>query len=130
MKKLTLMFVAMSLVILVINFTHAQTDTKKPPLIPVYYADGKVAADAHIVIGQILVPAGSSSSPINEEFPVTLTDAAAFTSADSYRCFASKPFGASIFTGGLFRIIDGGHFAFRTGRVGFAWQQDFFCIGN
>ena len=126
MKKIVFLVAALSLIVIAINFTHAQTDA--PKNIAVYYADGKPVTNPHIVVGQISLPAGSSN--LIEEFPVTLASGAAFTSGDSYKCFAAKPFGASFSSGGLFRIIDGSHFAFRTSRFGPAWQQDFFCIGN
>jgi hypothetical protein len=131
-KKLILLVATISIFVLATVFTGARIQAQSPAVVPVYYADGKPVPNAHMVIGQISVPAGGGPGvgPVTEEFPVTLAGTAAFTSADSYKCFAAKPFGAGLLNGGLFRIIDGSHFAFRSSRFGPAWQQDFFCIGN
>ena len=109
-----------------IAVTHGGVETKTPTAIPVYSADGRAITNAHIVFGQISLP-GSSQG---DEIFITLNGEAAFTSADSYKCFLSKPFGAGLLAGGPLRRIDGSHFAFRGGQAGPAWQQDFFCIGN
>ncbi len=132
MRKLILLLVVVSLVVLIINFTQAET-TAPAAAAPAYYVDGRVVPNAHIVIGQVSVPTGPPQSPSTapgppEEFPVTLSHAATFTSADSYKCFLSQPYGMG--SGGVVRIIDGSHFVYRGGRSGPAWQQDFFCIGN
>lgn len=131
-RKPILLVAVVALFVSLINFTRAGASTPTPATVPVYYVDGSTVANAHIVIGQIPILAGGGPgvSSATEEFPVTLSNAAAFTSGDSYRCFASKPFGAGLLNGGLFRNIDGSHFVFRTARLGPAWQQDFFCIGN
>jgi hypothetical protein len=111
----------------------AQTPPTPTPLLPVYSADGSSVPNVHIVIGQISVPAGPPKAPLTppgapEEFPVTLSNAAAFTSADSYKCFLAQPYGLG--SGGIVRIIDGNQFVYRGARSGPAWQQNFLCIGN
>lgn len=129
MRKFSFVFVGLCLAALILNFTEAQTP---PAVVPVYGVDGHAIANAHIVVGVVSIPAGGGplSSSAVEEFPVELADGAAFTSANSYRCFGSQVAGASPKAGGVFRIVDGAHFVFRTGRFGPSWTQDFICIGN
>ena len=63
MKNLRLLLIVVLLLTSAINFSQAQTSTEKPSLVPVYYADGKPVANAHIVIGQISILAGNAPRP-------------------------------------------------------------------
>jgi hypothetical protein len=101
--------------------------------IPVYNTDGTPVPNAHIVVGSITVPPGWASDVRSPQFssgiPVALEGAAAFTRADSYKCFVAQPFGVSP-PAGMFRKIDGSNFAIRVVGGAAPWRQDFFCIGN
>ncbi len=109
----------------------AQTASNTP--IPVYKTDGTPVPKAHIVVGSITVPAGwgrTSDQDLFSGIPVTLAGAAAFTSAETYSCFVSQPLGGTSAEIGLFRKIDGSHFAIRALSAARDWRQDFICIGN
>ncbi len=139
MKKLTLLLlVVVSLAILIVKRTPAQTETPTTPIFPVYSTDGSNAPNAHMVVGQVKVPPGSVRTPQGKHalsgsvalIPVTLTGAAAFTNAETYKCFVSQLGGTYVDSGGTFEKIDGSHFGIRAPVVNIEWQQDFFCIGN
>jgi hypothetical protein len=128
MKKVILLLVFVIAGLLVVSVGRADAPSS-PTLPPIYFADGQLVAKVHIVIGEITVPAGSGEIPPKaEEFPVALSNAATFTSAESYKCFLSQPSGLG--AGGIVRNTDGAHFVYRGARIGPAWQQNFFCIGN
>jgi hypothetical protein len=125
--------VGAAIALLLAGLIGAQTSPPPAPLLPVYYADGSSVPSVHIVIGEISVPAGPSPGPLGpspspEEFTVTLSNAARFTTADSYKCFLAQPYGMG--SGGIVRTIDGSHFVYRGARSGPAWEQNFVCIGN
>jgi len=131
MNKLLLFLVAILIAISVVCGTQAQE--RQNPVLSIYSADGNSVTNAHIVVGRINIPAGSPNAPVTiEAFPVTLSGAAAFSSADSYKCFGSEPVssGRALFSGGHFKPIDGSHFVYQMGRSGAAWQQGYLCIGN
>jgi len=136
MKKVTLLLlVVVLLAILIVNRTPAQTETPTTLIFPVYNTDGTDVPNAHIVVGQVSVPPGPFpfTRQNHQEFlkgiPVTLTGAASFTNAVSYKCFVTELGGPNP-PDGMFKKVDGSHFAIRAPRWGVAWQQDFFCIGN
>ncbi len=134
MKKLTLLLlVVVSLAILIVKRTPAQTETPTTLIFPVYNTDGTDVPNAHVVVGQV-TPPGSLLTPQGKQeslngIPVTLAGGAAFTNAETYRCFVSELGGPNPQIG-MFKKIDGSHFAIRAPRAGVAWQQKFFCIGN
>jgi hypothetical protein len=132
MRKLMLLLLLVSLAIATMPRADAQTAPPSTPM-PVYNTDGTPVPNSHIVIGHVTVPPGWASEPRSQQFfdgiPVALEGAAAFTSADSYKCFLAQPFGVSP-PAGNFRKIDGSHFGIRAVGGGAAWRQDFLCIGN
>ena len=137
-KKASLVLAIISIVALVwMNSTTAQTETTVSSL-PVYNTDGSQVTNAHVVIGSVVVPAGTSvrpnGSPTDEVLDgvrVTLTGAAAFTTVDTYNCVVSEPAAAPnpIFNS-LFRKIDGHSFTIRAGRGNNEWRQGFICVGS
>jgi hypothetical protein len=128
MKKAIVISTALivSVVICMATFSQ-QAKAPDPANVPIYQVDGRPVINAHIVVGEVSVPGGSI---LAEEFPITLRDAAAFTSASSYNCFASQLAGMSPSAGGTFKKIDGTHFVIRAPRNNVPWQQGFLCIGN
>ena len=127
MKKSTFMVFAILLALLIFNLPRAQSDPQ-PTGLPIYYADGTRVANAHVVIGRVTVP--GSTATTRADIPVVLKDFAAFTSADSYKCFFTQPAGGSPAVGGMINKRDGSHFDYRVALGYPEWQQDFFCIGN
>ncbi len=133
MKKLLIALVAMVVVGSMISRTQTQIEPPKPA-IPIYSADGKPVPNAHIVIGRINTLPGAPDGVIRfDNYPViTLSGAAAFTSADSFKCFGSEPVGSApaLYNGGLFKNLDGSHVVYQLPRGGPSWQQGYLCIGS
>lgn len=129
-----LYFCLLAVVLLVgISRITARTETPKS-VIPFVNVDGSELTNAHIVVGSVVVPPGTIPDPnsrsVPEGIPVTLAGAAGFSSPDSYKCFVSELAGVSPPTG-MFRKIDGNHFAVRVvSNSAVSWRQDFVCVGN
>ena len=131
MKNWVPLLAALAILMVGLNLTPAHGEQPDASVLPVYFQDGTLVSNAHIVIGQIPIPAGPVGGPVViEEFPVTLSGAAAYSSADSYKCFLTEPVGATLLNGGLIKITGANRFVYRTNRLGPAWQQDYFCVGK
>jgi hypothetical protein len=118
--KILFVTLAVAMAFVLGSVTRAQNPAPLA-MVPVFYADGSAVAGVHIVIGRISIGEGPPHPvklprPPLEEFPVTFSNAAAFSNADSYNCFLAQPYGAG--QGGIIRRVDGGQFVYRGMRSG------------